>query len=74
MYHNVETKRRRMDENSFILWHKRLGHIFSEKLERLIKNKILSNLGITDLGMCMNCIKESDTPKRVPQEVQNYLK
>ena len=58
MHHNVETKCSRMDENSFILWHKRLGHISKQKkLERLVKDKILLNLDLTDLGMCVNCIK-----------------
>ena len=53
LHHNVGTKRGRMEENSSILWHKRLGHIFRERLEKLIKDRILSNLDFTDFGICV---------------------
>ena len=58
MHHNIGTKRSRMDENSFILWHKQLGHISKKKFERLVKDEILSNLDFTDLGKYVNCIKK----------------
>ena len=50
-----------MDENSFILWHKWLGHIFKERLDRLVKGEILSNLEFIGFGMCVDCIKGKQT-------------
>ncbi|GKE17719.1 retrovirus-related pol polyprotein from transposon TNT 1-94 [Tanacetum coccineum] len=50
-------KRSMVNENSAFLWHKRLGHISKERLERLVKNKILPNLYFTDFGLCVECIK-----------------
>ena len=38
---NVGSKRSILNENSAYLWHKRLGHISKERLERLVKNGIL---------------------------------
>ena len=38
------TKRLRMNEKSSILWHKRLGHISKQGMERLIKDEILPDL------------------------------
>ena len=46
-----------MNESSAYLWHKRLGHISKERIERLVKNEILPNLDFTDLGICVDCIK-----------------
>ena len=57
LHHNVGTKRSLINENSSNLWHKRLGHISRERLERLVKDGILPNLDFTDLGMCVDCIK-----------------
>ena len=33
------------------------GHIFKERLERLVKNEILSDLDFTDLNIYVDCIK-----------------
>ena len=46
-----------VSECSTYLWHKRLGHISEEMMERLVKNEILSNLDFTDLSVCVDCIK-----------------
>ena len=45
------------NENSAYLWHKHLGHISKERLQRLVKNEILPNLEFTDLDLCVDCIK-----------------
>ena len=37
-----------INENSSILWHKRLGHISRERIEKLVKERILQNLDFTD--------------------------
>ncbi|GJZ97000.1 retrovirus-related pol polyprotein from transposon TNT 1-94 [Tanacetum coccineum] len=50
-----------VNENSAFLWHKRLGHISKERLQRLVKNEILPNLDFTDFGLCVECIKGKQT-------------
>lgn len=35
--------------------------VSKERLERLVKNKILSNLDFTDLGVCVDCFKGKQT-------------
>ena len=37
----VGSKRSKINENSSTLWHKRLGHISRDRIERLVKNEIL---------------------------------
>jgi len=61
VYHNVGIKHSMPNENFSFLWHKRLGHISKERLERLVKNKILPQLDFTDLGICADCIKGKQT-------------
>jgi len=61
LHHNVGTKRGLVNECSAYLWHKHLGHISKERLERLVKNEILSNLDFTDLNVYMDCIKGKQT-------------
>jgi hypothetical protein len=61
LHHNVGTKRSLINENSSILWHKRLGHISRERLERLVKDEVLENLDFTDFGVCVDCIKGKQT-------------
>ena len=40
-----------------MLWHKCLGHISKDQLERLVKNGVLPTLGFTNFGTCIDCIK-----------------
>jgi len=58
VHHNVGTKRGLSNETSAYLWHKYLGHISKERIERLVKNDILPDLDFIDLGICVECIKE----------------
>ena len=50
--HNIGIKHSLPNENSAYLWHKRLDHISKERLERLVKNEILSYLDFTNLDTC----------------------
>ena len=53
IHQNIGFKRSMTNENSAYLWHKRLGHVSKERLQRLVKNEILPNLDFTDLSfMC----------------------
>lgn len=74
VHRNIGMKRTMLNENSVYLWHKRLGHISKERLERLIKNEILQNIDFTDLGLCVDCIKGKQTKhNKEPQEAPSFL-
>ena len=53
----VGKKRGRIVESSSMLWHKRLGHISRERMERLIKENILHDLDFSDFETCIDCVK-----------------
>ena len=55
------TKRRMDCENSSMLWHRRLGHISRERLERLVREGILHSLDFSDFKVCTDCIKGKQT-------------
>ncbi|GJS83629.1 putative RNA-directed DNA polymerase [Tanacetum coccineum] len=51
-------KRKHLDEESSSrLWHKRLGHISKDRMQRLIKEGILHHLDFSDFNQCVECIK-----------------
>ena len=58
--YNIEhkiAKRPLTKEKSSMLWHKRLGHISRERVERLIKDNILPTLDFSDLETCIDCCR-----------------
>ena len=57
------------------MWHKRLGHISKERVERLINSKILPHLDSNDLEICVDCVKEklTKTKKNGTTRSQNLL-
>jgi len=59
-HHNVDIKHSLVNECSVFLWHKRLGHISKERMERLVKNEILPSLDFT-VSVCVDCIKGKQT-------------
>ena len=54
---NATSKRSQIQERSSMLWHKRLGHISRERVERLIKNAILPSFDFKDMEICVDCIR-----------------
>jgi len=56
-------KRSRVDENSSMLWHRRLGHISRPRIERLIKEGILHDLDFSDFDTYVDCVKGKLTAK-----------
>jgi hypothetical protein len=54
---NTNRKRKRTQDASSKLWYCRLGHISRGRIERLVKNDILSPLEFSDLEQCRECIK-----------------
>lgn len=61
LHYNVGTKCGLLNERSTNLWHKHLGHISKEMIERLVKNEILPDLDFSNLGTCVDCIKGKQT-------------
>ena len=59
----VSSKRSRVNDNSSMLWHKSVGHIFRHIMKRLVKNRILPNLNFPDLSTCVECVKGKLTSK-----------
>ncbi|KAF7835457.1 Retrovirus-related Pol polyprotein from transposon TNT 1-94 [Senna tora] len=54
---NCSTKRSKTKDKSFVLWHKCLGHISRERVDRLIKDQILPPLDYSDIGAHVDCAK-----------------
>jgi hypothetical protein len=52
-----KNKRKRIDDVSSKLWHRRLGHILRGRIERLVKESILPPLEFSDFEQCIDCIK-----------------
>ncbi|TQD70770.1 hypothetical protein C1H46_043696 [Malus baccata] len=44
-------------DDSFILWHKRLGHISKESVLKLSKAKLIPELNFTTATECVDCVK-----------------
>ena len=59
--HESSRKQNRVNENSSILWHKRLGHISREMMEHLVKYGILVSLYFSDFNICVECIEAKYT-------------
>ena len=51
------TKRKINHENSGSLWHKRLGHISKQRIERLVFEGISNDIDLIEFNVCINCIK-----------------
>jgi hypothetical protein len=54
---SCKNKRKRIDDTSSKLWHRRLGHISRGRIERLVKESIFLPLEFSDFEQCIDCIK-----------------
>ncbi|KAK9232999.1 hypothetical protein WN943_023248 [Citrus x changshan-huyou] len=63
MHGNIGVKRSALNEQSSMLWHRRLGHISIERIKRLVNDRALEALDFTDFGTCVECIKGKQTNK-----------
>ena len=66
----VVSKRPLPKEQSYALWHKRLGHISKDRVERLIKINILPALK-NDLETCIDCCRGKMTKIRKKTAVRS---
>ncbi|KAL0453457.1 UNVERIFIED_CONTAM: hypothetical protein Slati_1323800 [Sesamum latifolium] len=58
---NAGIKRCVMNEDSSVLWHRRLGHISIERIKKLVNDGVLNTLDFTDFNTCVDCIKGKQT-------------
>ena len=65
----VGCKRARMNLSFSMLWHKRLGHISRQRLERLVKDGVLSNLDFSYFETCVVCLKRNITAKTKKEKI-----
>ncbi|CAM8984116.1 unnamed protein product [Rhodiola kirilowii] len=63
MHVSTGLKRCITNEESSMLWHRRLGHISIDRVKRLVKDGVLSTLDFTDFDTCVSCIKGKQTNK-----------
>ena len=54
---NVGSKRMLETDTSYILWHKRLGHIAKERIMKLSKAELIPKLDFTFANECVDCLK-----------------
>ena len=47
-----------------MLWHRRLGHISNQRIQRLVSKGILDPLDFSDFQVCIECIKGKQTNMR----------
>ena len=57
MHVHIGVKRCVMNEDSSLLWHRRLRHISIERIKRLVNDGVLSASDFIDFDTCMDCIK-----------------
>ena len=63
MYVTTGLKRCVVNEESSMLWHQRLGHIFIERMKQLVNDGVFSTLDFADFETYVNCIKGKQTNK-----------
>jgi len=56
-------KKSKIDENLFILRHKRLGYISIERIKRIANDKVLNALDFTNFYTYVDCLKGKQTNK-----------
>ena len=61
---NYGIKQKLTNENSSMLWHRCLGHISNQRIERLVLEGILDPLDFSDFQVYIECIKGKQTNMR----------
>ena len=56
-----------------MLWHRRLGHIFIERIKKLVNDGVLSTLDFADFKTSVNCIMGKQTNKSKKSAKRNLL-
>ena len=61
---NLSGTKRKFNDKSAYLWHRRLGHISKPRLQLLVKENILPELDFGDFDICVECVKGKTTKSR----------
>ena len=61
LHTHIDNKWCIINEESSILWQRRLGHISIDRIKRLINEKVLNNLYFADFDIYIDCIKGKKT-------------
>ena len=51
------TKRKLNEDFSATLWHKRLGHVSKERIQRLVSDGVLDKVDFTNFDVSISCIR-----------------
>ncbi|TQD95507.1 hypothetical protein C1H46_018863 [Malus baccata] len=71
----ISTKRMHGSENSFMLWHKRLGHISKDRISQLSKLNLIPVVDFKNAFECVDCLrgKMTNVRKLYAKRSQNLL-
>nr|GEU56232.1 retrotransposon protein, putative, Ty1-copia subclass [Tanacetum cinerariifolium] len=54
--YEITNKRAKINLDSSLLWHYRLGHISKKRIEKLLHDGLLNSFDIESLGKCVSCM------------------
>nr|GEU72149.1 hypothetical protein [Tanacetum cinerariifolium] len=66
----VSNKRAKINLDSSLLWHCRLGHISKKRIEKLQHDGLLNSIDITSLGKCVSCMSRKMARKPSSHKVE----
>ncbi|GKD37818.1 retrotransposon protein, putative, ty1-copia subclass, partial [Tanacetum coccineum] len=68
--YTVSNKRAKLNLDSSLLWHCRLGHIRKKRIEKLQHDGLLNSTDIESLGKCVSCMSSRMARKPYSHQVQ----
>ncbi|GJX17412.1 zinc finger, CCHC-type containing protein [Tanacetum coccineum] len=71
--YTVSNKRAKLNLDSSLLWHCRLGHISKKRIKKLQHDGFLNSTDIESLGKCVSSMSVFETFKVFQKEVENQL-
>ncbi|GJV95258.1 retrotransposon protein, putative, ty1-copia subclass [Tanacetum coccineum] len=66
----ITNKRAKINSNSSLLWHCRLGHISKKRIEKLQHDGLLNSIDIESLGKCVSCLSGKMARKPYSHQVE----
>nr|GFA03814.1 hypothetical protein [Tanacetum cinerariifolium] len=68
--YTITNKRAKINLESSLLWHCRLGHISKKRIEKLQQDELLNSIGIESLGKCVSCMSGKMARKPYSYQVE----
>ncbi|GJS66434.1 retrotransposon protein, putative, ty1-copia subclass [Tanacetum coccineum] len=66
----ISSKRAKINLDSSLLWHCRLGHISKKRIEKLQHDGLLNSIDIESLGKCVSCLSGKMARKPYSHQVE----